>query len=185
MPEADPDLPLLTAARAGDRDAFTALVRRHERRLISFAGRMLRNAAEAEEAAQEVFLKAYRALGSFRGEAKVATWLTRIATHHCLNLLRDRRRRPVAADPPGDPVGRLAETGPDPLAALEERAREAAVHAALGTLAPDQRTILLLRDLQGLSYEEVSQTLGIELGTVRSRLHRARMALREALRGKL
>jgi RNA polymerase sigma-70 factor (ECF subfamily) len=184
-------------ARAGDPKAFEALVRRYQRWVFTLALRMLGDRAEAEDMAQEIFLKAYRGLGSFRGASRFSTWLYSIASHHCLNSLEARRRRP-ASSPGPDPGSRSLEHHDSPAAldrvadgapladAILERADLARiVQAELRSLTPDHRLILILRDIQGLSYEEIAEALRLELGTVRSRLHRARLEMKARLTAHL
>jgi len=191
LPPAD-DRDLVARAQAGDTRAFEELVRRHQRWVFSLALRMVGNGAEAEDLAQEVFLKAYRGLGGFRGAARFSTWLHSIASHHCLNALETRSRQPLdrrERERPGEPgnddppprLERLPNGTPGADAVLEQRDRARLVQAALARLSLDHRLIVVLRDIQGMSYETIAESLGIELGTVRSRLHRARMELKELL----
>jgi RNA polymerase sigma-70 factor (ECF subfamily) len=188
----DPDAADVARFRAGDDDAFEPLVSRREAEVYRLCTRMLRNSDEAMDAAQETFLRALRGLRSFRGEATFRTWLTGIALNVCRNRLvsaatRMRRRsvplapsepwtdRPQVIDPP-DPR-------PDPESAARGAELGAALACALATLAPEFREALLLREMQGLEYDEMAQALGCPVGTVKSRLSRARAALREALEG--
>ncbi len=188
----DDDRDLVARAQAGDTRAFEELVRRHQRWVFTLAFRMVGDGAEAEDLAQEVFLKAYRGLGGFRGAARFSTWLHSIASHHCLNALETRSRQPLyrrererpgeagEVDPPTR-LERLPNGTPRADAVLEQQDRARLVQAALTRLSPDHRLIVVLRDIQGMSYEAIAESLGIELGTVRSRLHRARMELKELL----
>lgn len=183
---------LLDRARAGDPGAFETLVRRYQGWVFTLALRMLADRAEAEDVAQEIFLKAYRGLKRFRGESRFSTWLYAIASHHCLNHLAARRRRPQH-DGPGSArpnpaledrpalVDRLADPAPRADALLERADRARLVQAELANLTEEHRIILILRDIQGLSYEEIAEALRLELGTVRSRLHRARMEMKARL----
>ena len=142
--------------------------------------------------AQEIFLKAYRGLKAFRGASRFSTWLHAIASHHCLNHLEARRRRPLQSargggrpdragnDPPA-PLDRLADDAPRADQLMERADLARLVQAELAHLTEEHRLVLILRDIQGLSYEEIAETLGLELGTVRSRLHRARMEMKARL----
>jgi RNA polymerase sigma-70 factor (ECF subfamily) len=188
----DDDRDLVARAQAGDTRAFEELVRRHQRWVFTLAFRMVGDGAEAEDLAQEVFLKAYRGLGGFRGAARFSTWLHSIASHHCLNALETRSRQPLyhrERERPGEPGGddppprleRVPNGRPRADAVLERRDRARLVQAALARLSPDHRLIVVLRDIQEMSYEAIAESLGIELGTVRSRLHRARMELKDLL----
>jgi len=186
------DRALVDQARAGDVGAFEMLVRRHQGWVFTLALRMLGDRAEAEDMAQEIFLKAYRGLKRFKGASRFSTWLYAIASHHCLNQLEARRRQPLPqgwaggrpdhgeTDPP-TAVDRLADQAPRADALLERTDLARIVQTELANLTAEHRIILVLRDIQGLSYEEIAQALGLELGTVRSRLHRARMEMRARL----
>lgn len=166
------DLELVREARAGDGSAFGELVRRHQARVLGLCAAMLRDPGRAEDAAQDVFLKAYRSLGAFRGESSFATWLHRIAANRCLDLLRAESRRealPLEA----------AEARPAPSPDSEGRDL---LERALAALPPDYRLILVLREVQGLSYEEAAEAMECSLDSVKARLRRAREALEERLR---
>lgn len=172
----------LRDAQRGDGDAFVALMTPRERKLYALCLRMLGNAHDAADCLQDVMLKSFRALPGYNDQlGKLDTWLYRIATNACLDALRKRR--------PADSLDALREAGfdarderaPDP----EKRALDAelheALHGAIGQLAPDMRAAVVLRDVQGMSYEDCAQTLGIPLGTLKSRVNRARATLREKL----
>jgi RNA polymerase sigma-70 factor (ECF subfamily) len=170
---------LVARLRAGDLGAFEELVIGHQHRVFGVALRMLGNRAEAEEVAQETFLRAHRALPEFRGEARLQTWLYAIASRLCLNRLATPDRRLVRADDAA-----LAETPsaePDAAAALERSELDAALRDAIAALPDERRIVVILRDLEGLSYEEIAEALALSPGTVRSRLHRARLDLRSKL----
>jgi RNA polymerase sigma-70 factor (ECF subfamily) len=189
---ADEDQRLVERARAGDVRAFEALVRRYERWVFTLAFRMVGDRGDAEDVAQEVFLKAYRGLSGFRGGSRFSTWLYAIASHHCLNHLAGRAARArragragTASDGRGgelpSALDRIADETPGPDAVLERHELRRMVQHELLQLTEPHRIVLILRDIQGMSYEDIAATLGVELGTVRSRLHRARMELRARL----
>ena len=173
----DPEF--LRRLRAGEARSFEEMVIAYQHRVFGVALRMLGNAAEAEEIAQEVFLRAHRALGDFRGEAKLSTWLYTIASRLCLTRLGSSERSLVRQGEEG--LLRLPQTTGGPDAALEQGELEAALHRAIAELPDERRIVVVLRDLEGLSYEEIAAALDLELGTVRSRLHRARMDLKDKL----
>jgi len=178
--EADLDAPaLLERLRAGDARAFEELVRAAQHRVFGVALRMLGSAAEAEEIAQEVFVRAHRGLADFRGDAKLSTWLYAIASRLCLTRLGSSERSMVRQGE--ESLMRLAHPATGPDAALEQSELETALHRAIAELPEERRIVIVLRDLEGLSYEEIARALDLELGTVRSRLHRARMDLKGLL----
>jgi len=164
----------------GETDAFEILVRRHEKTIFNLVYRMLGDYDDAAEVSQEVFLSAYRAIGQFRGDANFSTWLYRIALNHATTRRRSissRQQKTVPIDdmePLSDPELGPAET-------LERKEIRERVQLALNKLEPDDATMILLRDLQDISYDEVARVLEIPVGTVKSRLHRARQALKTQL----
>jgi RNA polymerase sigma-70 factor, ECF subfamily len=180
---------LLQEARAGHKGAFRELVVRHERLVFALAYRMVGHAEEARDLAQEVFLKAYRALPGFRGEASIATWLRRITINLCLNHCASARHRAAKAgrsieeqSPDGLSLGvRLADPAPNPEEETLLAERIELLQAALEELAPEQRAIVVLRDVEGHSYGEIAAVLGLNEGTVKSRLSRSRADLRTIL----
>jgi len=167
---------LVARLRGGDEQAFEDLVRLYQHRLFGVALRMMRNAAEAEEVAQEAFVRAHGALAEFRGESKLSTWLYAITARVCLNRLARGERRWHRVGEEG--LAGLAEGGNDPAEELERSERQGALERAIAELPEERRLVVLLRDVEGLAYEEIAEALGLELGTVRSRLHRARMDLK-------
>jgi RNA polymerase sigma factor (sigma-70 family) len=175
----DQDRPLVARARKGDRAAFTRLVERHHRRIFRVAYRMLGDAEAAADATQETFLSAWQHLGGFEERSRFSTWLVRIVMNRCRNVRRaaaTQKAEPLPIDPPGDP-----ERGPEAEAGRREMARR--IECALGEIHPEHREILVLREIEGLGYDALAAILDVEEGTVKSRLHRARAALREKLRG--
>jgi len=169
---------LLERLRAGDPRAFEELVIAYQHRVFGVALRMLGSRAEAEEIAQEVFLRAHRAVADFRGDARLGTWLYAIASRLCLNRLASPDRRLARGD---EVLADVAAPTPDAAAAAERAELDAALRAAIAELPEDRRLVLVLRDIEGLSYEEIAEALALEPGTVRSRLHRARLQLKEKL----
>ncbi len=177
---------LLRRAQSGDSAAFEDIVRAHEATVYHLALRQLGNREDAEDAAQEVFLKAYTALGSFRGESRLSVWLYRITSNVCVDLLR-RRRETVslsAENEEGEPTElEIPDERFDPAALAERRDLREQVGKALNLLPPDAREILLLRELGGQRYDEIAEMLDIDIGTVKSRIFRARKKLCALLEG--
>jgi len=165
--------------RQGDRHAFEEFVIAYQHRVFGVALRMLGNRAEAEEIAQETFLRAHRALPQFRGEARLHTWLYAIASRLCLNRLGSPDRRLVRGD--DEALTAAPSDEADAAARLERSERDTAVREAIAALPEERRIVVVLRDLEGLSYEEIGEVLSLEPGTVRSRLHRARLDLKAKL----
>jgi len=180
---------LLARLRAGDEKAYEEMVRRHGGRMLSVAKRMLRNEDDARDAVQEAFLSAFRSIDRFEGGSRLGTWLHRIVVNACLMKLRTRRRKPEEPlDPllpdflPNGHMARPAEPWREPSdVALERQELRALVLGQIARLPETYRTIVLLRDVEGLDTEEAARALGIGTGAVKTRLHRARLALRELL----
>jgi RNA polymerase sigma-70 factor (ECF subfamily) len=186
---------LVQRARDGDRDAFRQLVERYQRRIATLALGMLRNREDALDVVQETFTKAYQSLDRFKGDASFYTWTYRIAVNLCIDQQRRDTKLPQANLEPrhGERGG---ERGEDPLGGLPDpseqgdpyqRARDAEIarelSRAIAELTPEHRAVILLREVDGLSYEEISHVLECPKGTVMSRLHYARRQLQERLRG--
>ena len=179
---------LVAAAKKGDPDAFEALVVAHQDRVFGLCVRMIGHREDAEEVAASVFLSAFRALPRFRGECAFGTWLFRIAVNLSKNRLRTyaRRPQPKSLDAPahegGDPpIGNLRSERPGPDAVAEGAELSQRVEASLLELSEEEREILLLRDGQGLDYPQIAAALEIPEGTVKSRISRARGALKALL----
>ncbi len=186
----DPDLDVLEAFRAGREDAFDALVRRHQRRIFRLGCRLLGDRDAALDAAQETFVKAWKALPRFEGKARFSTWLTRIAINQCRNELRKRgtvkHTRPLSLDErvPGTETTRVeAVASLDPSAWEQARGREVrdAFEVVMLELEPEAREVLILTEVEAMSYEDIAELLDVPLGTVRSRLHRARADVRRRM----
>lgn len=166
----------------GDVNAFEDLVTEHEKGVYAIAQRMTGNAEDAADMTQETFIKAYNSLSSFRGDSKFSVWLYRIATNVCLDFLRSRSRKPTVSLSVEDDDGEetqmdIADESQSPEQLLERGLTRDAVRRGLKSLSPEYRQILLLREIQGLSYEEIAEALALEVGTVKSRIFRARKRL--------
>ncbi|MEW6059597.1 MAG: sigma-70 family RNA polymerase sigma factor [Actinomycetota bacterium] len=176
MPLEERDEDLVRRSANGDRSAFGVLVERHERRVFNLALRMTGREEDARDATQEVFLAALRKLSTFRGEAAFTTWLHRVTVNACYDLLRKRQRAPLLDRlPDHEPE---PPTSPDP-AELTDLSID--VQRALLHVPEDYRVVMILHDVRDLPYDEVAQVVGVPVGTVKSRLHRGRVALARAL----
>jgi RNA polymerase sigma-70 factor, ECF subfamily len=162
----------------GDTAAFGILVERHERRVYNLALRMTGREEDARDAAQDAFLTALRKLSSFRGDAAFTTWLHRITVNACYDLLRKRARSPMLERVLDDELGHEPPPSPDHAAQTE---LSIDVRRALLQVPEDYRLVMILHDVQDLPYEEVAAIVGIPVGTVKSRLHRGRVALARAM----
>ena len=183
------DRDLVTRARTGDREAFRELVERYQRKIAALALGMLRNREDAMDVVQETFTKAYQNLERFKGDAAFYTWIYRIAVNLCVDHQRRDSKQPLTpldVDDRHEGPPLALPDGPRPDEPFE-RARGAeiagSVRAAINELTPDHRAVILLREVEGLSYEEISQVLDCPKGTVMSRLHYARRQLQGRLRG--
>jgi RNA polymerase sigma-70 factor (ECF subfamily) len=177
----DPDGDLICRIQQGDQSAFNQLVLKYRQRVMGVAARMLRDRVEAEDLAQDVFVKVYHSLKGFKGEALFSTWLYRITANSCLNHRRKRRFEDQGGSVMGDAADLLPDHESNPHDLLEKKELKLFLEQAIQRLPEEQRIVLILRDIEGLSYEDIADTLGLELGTVRSRLHRARLAVQESL----
>lgn len=181
------DLDLVRRVQSGERNAFDMLVRKYQYRVAALVRRYVRDEAEAEDIVQESFIRAWRALPGFRGDAQFYTWLYRIAVNTAKNHLVSRGRRPVTEDIDDEERGavREAESLQDVATPENEALRsemEGLVLAAVAGLAPELRDALTLREVEGLSYEEIAERMHCPIGTVRSRIFRARTAIDVQLR---
>lgn len=176
------DYELAQAAGRGDMKAFETIYERHHRRVYSLCLRMVANATEAEDLAQEVFIQLFRKIGSFRGESAFTTWLHRLTVNHVLMHFRKRGVRLEKTTEEGE-IGEIQ----DYLQAAAERPRfvdRIALDKAISELPPGYRTVFVLHDVEGFEHEEVADMLGVSVGTSKSQLHKARMRLRELLNKK-
>ncbi len=191
MSEQDIDRQLVERARLGDKRAFELLVEKYHRRLQRLLSRMVRDADEVDDIAQETFIKAYRALPNFRGDAAFYTWLYRIGVNTAKNYLVTRKKAmPTISDQAfGDddePDERLvAQDISTPETELQSKQVAMAVNQAVEALPEELRTAITLREMEGLSYEEIAELMGCPIGTVRSRIFRAREAIAAKLRPML
>ena len=166
----------------GDTNAFEELVLEYEKKVYNVALRMLNNSEDAADMTQEAFIKAYNSLSGFRGDSKFSVWLTRIVSNLFLDFMRSRNRRPTVSlsmeDEDGEDVQLdIADTSQSPEQLLERSLTRESVRRGLQSLPEDYREILLLREIQGLSYDEIAAALDIEVGTVKSRIFRGRKKL--------
>jgi RNA polymerase sigma-70 factor (ECF subfamily) len=186
----DADMMLVERALDGDLAAFEQLVSRYQNKLVGFAARMLGDHDEAEDVAQEAFVKAYRALDSFRGQAQFSTWLYRIATNLCIDRARAKKRRPQQAYSLDEPLDKDEDKGgrevPDstfePSKSVEREELRQTVRATMAEMPEKMRQVLIMCDMQGMPYEQIAQVLNCPIGTVKSRLFHARADLARRLR---
>lgn len=172
---------LVESARAGDEQALDALIERVQPQIYRFGLKMCRHPEDAEDVLQETLLSLARAMRDFRGEASISTWLYTVARNHCIRKRRTRAGAPTHVEPL-DGARAIAESGPDPERQAAAQETWTQVEAALAELGPEAREVIVLRDIEGLSAAEVAQIQGTSVGAVKSRLHRARVELRERLR---
>ena len=172
------DAELVAQARRGDEAAFEQLVLRHQRYVFNLAYRVLGDYAEAEDVTQEAFVRVWRGLSSFRGQARFTTWLYRIVHNLCLNRLPGLQRELLHTEPLEEV---LADPGPSPADLFAVREQMVFLHAQLDRLPEKYRLVLTLRYLQHLSYDEIAAALEMPMGTVKTHIHRARRLLRERL----
>jgi len=166
-------------ARQGDQSAFTSLVQSYQGPVYNLAYRMLGNSTEAEDAAQETFIRAYTRLHTYDPSRKFSSWLLAIASHHCIDVLRKRRINWLSMDdlPPMTELSMPASTQPEQVMVSEQKA--SAVQQMLNTLDPAYRTPVILRYWYDMSYKEIAETMGVTVSTIKTRLHRARAKLAE------
>jgi RNA polymerase sigma-70 factor (ECF subfamily) len=187
MSEAQVDQLLVERVQKGEKHAFDLLISKYQHRIISLVGRYVHDHAEAQDVAQEAFIKAYRALRSFRGDSAFYTWLYRIAINTAKNWLVAQKRRPPSSDIDAvdaehyDMDSRLKDKATPENELLREEIRKT-VYDTIDELPEDLRTAIVLREMEGMSYEEIAVTMECPIGTVRSRIFRAREAIDDKLR---
>jgi RNA polymerase sigma-70 factor (ECF subfamily) len=190
---AEQDAALVRAYQSGDRDAFDQLVIRHKDRVFTVCYWFLGDHAEASDSAQETFIKAFRSLKKFRSESSFSTWIYRIAVNTCKNRLKSsqykKKKKTLSLNEQrGDSAStmfeKIADDCPSPMNELENKQRRIKIYEAIDALPPEQKSVVVLRDIQGLSYEEITDVTSFGMGTVKSRLARARQTLRELLRSE-
>jgi RNA polymerase sigma-70 factor (ECF subfamily) len=188
----DADVATVRAFQAGNKTAFDEIVLKHKDKVFNLCYWFLGDYDEANDSAQEIFVKVYRALKKFRLESRFSTWLYRIAVNTCKNRVKSseyrHKKQMVRLNNPGQPEGTIAtpdilDESPSPMMELEKKERLMLIKKAINSLPAEQKMVVALRDIEGLSYDEVASITGLNLGTVKSRLARARLDLREKLRG--
>ncbi len=186
------DKEIVRACKKGDVQAFRLLVEKYQGRNYGVAYGILRNREDALEVSQEAFIKAYRSIRGFRGKSSFGTWLFRITTNKAIDFIRRNKKHRNLEErdwnrtliPSNEVTGRGEHTR-DPRDLLVDKELRNTLELAMNQLSPKQRTVIVLREVEGLSYDEISKTLGCPKGTVMSRLHGARARLREILKGRL
>jgi len=178
----DPDVRLIERLVARDEQAFNALVRTYEGRIVRLLTRMVGNEEEARDLAQDVFVQVFKAIGSFRGDSKLSTWLYRIAVNTCLDY--KKKSRPGQAEDESV-IDDLASTEPSPEQRYQSKEIGQAIQLALQKLPESLRAAIVLKEIEDLSYEEIAEVLHTSIGTVKSRISRAREELRLLLRKKV
>ena len=175
----------ILAAQIGNQDAFAELVRLYEKRVFALTSRMCKNHTDAEEAAQETFLAAWQGLPHFRGESAFSTWLYRLASNACIDVMRREGRHRASAGPSFNDEELNLEIpddhNPSPQEFAERKELQEQVESGLAALSPQQREVLILRELHQQSYDEISHILSLDVGTVKSRINRGRKQLRNFL----
>ena len=181
---------LVSRLKKGDREAFNELVREYEKQVINIAYGMLSDREDAYDAAQEVFIRIYKSIGSFKGQSSLATWIYRVTANICNDMLRKRQRtaKTISIYPMDDEednrISDLADESPTPEEALELTETQRAVREGIASLSDDFKAVITICDIEGMSYDAAAQILSIPHGTVKSRLNRARNALRKKLSEK-
>ncbi|MBP3337674.1 MAG: sigma-70 family RNA polymerase sigma factor [Clostridia bacterium] len=179
---------LIEKSKKGDADAFSELILAYEKKIISFTYRMLGNTEDAEDAAQEVFVKAYRAISGFDGKSSFKTWLYKIASNVAMDELRKRKRRNsdktislYTESEDGEYELPLSSEKDEPFEEARKNELQKVLQNAIGELKDEYRLVVVMRDVQNISYEDIAKTTGLSLGTVKSRISRGRLSLKKIL----
>ncbi len=179
---------LIEKSKKGDADAFSELILAYEKKIISFTYRMLGNKEDAEDAAQEVFVKAYRAISGFDGKASFKTWLYKIASNVAMDELRKQKRRNsdktvslYSESEDGEYELPLSSEKDEPFEGARKNELQKVLQNAIGELKDEYRLVVVMRDVQNISYEDIAKTTGLSLGTVKSRISRGRLSLKKIL----
>lgn len=184
MTETTQEIRWVQAAKGGDQDAFESLVHQYEKKVFALTLRVCGNPDDAAEAAQDAFLSAWQGLPFFRGDSSFSTWLYRLSYNACVNLLRRENRHRLAAGgslDDGELNLDIPDAGNSPSESLERRELRDEIAEGLQSLTPEHREVLVLREIHQLSYDEIADTLGLDVGTVKSRISRGRKQLRNFL----
>jgi len=190
----DPDFDLIKRFLTGEEEAFNRLVLSYQNRVYGLCFRLTGNLDEAEEVAQEIFITVYKSLKNFRGDSRFSTWLYRITVNHCKNRMKYLGRRGYftseSVDQPvevenGEVARQIRSEDMDALSQMERKEVQKLVQDKIQELDEEHREVILLRDMEGLSYEEIAEILGLPEGTVKSRIHRARLELKAKLEKEL
>jgi len=190
----DPDAEVIEQIRTGQKEAFENIVVRYNRRIYAVAYRYVKNSEEAADITQEIFIRVWEKLDSFRGESKFSTWLYQLAGNHCKNRLKALKRRrwfqneSLSSHPLDDnsgPVRQYECPNPGPGELLSTENLKALVRRNLDELPQEQRMVLMMRDIDDLDYDEISEATGLALGTVKSRIHRGRIELAKRIKREM
>ncbi len=189
-----PDTVLIRAVQAGDMAAFDELVLKYKDRLFNLVYWFLGDYQDANDCAQETFIKVFKSIKKFRFESAFSTWLYRIAINTCKNKIKSSayrwKKKTVSLETSnssknGNPFSEIVNGSPTPVVALEKKERMMRIQKAINSLPEEQNKVVVLRDIQGLSYQDISDITGLNLGTVKSRLARGRLALKNRLKGRI
>ena len=172
---------LIKRAKNNDLSAFEELIRMHEKNVYNIALKILGNEHDASDAAQEAFIKMFKNIRKFRGDSKFSTWVYRIAHNVSLDILRKNSKKTVSIDDEDNQITNFADSSPSPEQIVIENEKSQMLKNAINSLPPVSRTAIMLRDINGFSYEEIAKIQNCSLGTVKSRINRARIQLREII----